>query len=173
MRTTARCGRAVLGRGALLALAALALAACSETMGSLTPSVNHVAEVDADSAAAPGNIASLTDVIQRNPNDSTAYNTRGIAYAKSGRYQNAIDDFTKAVQIDPKFGAAYTNRALAYRQIDKDGLALADFSSAIAANPNDAAAFLGRGNQGVGSLELFLVDPARRPHGAEGRSGAG
>ena len=67
--------------------------------------------------ARAGNIASLTDVIQRNPNDSVAYNTRGIAYAKIGRYQNAIDDFTKAVQLDPKFAAAYTNRALAYRQM--------------------------------------------------------
>ena len=46
----------------------------------------RVAEVDADTSGAnAGNIASLTDVIQRNPNDSIAYNTRGIAYAKGGQ----------------------------------------------------------------------------------------
>ena len=111
------------------------------------PQTSRVAEVDTDTSGAnAGNIASLSDVIQRNPNDSVAYNTRGIAYAKSGRYQNAIDDFTKAIQIDPKFAAAYTNRALAYRQIGKDGPALADFNAAIVANPNDASAYLGRGN---------------------------
>ena len=83
--------------------AALALAACSETLGPLQGAPSKVAEVDADNPGAnAGNIASLTDVIQRNPGDSVAYNTRGIAYAKAGNYKSAIDDFTKAVQIDPQ-----------------------------------------------------------------------
>ena len=105
-------------------------------MGSLNGPSAKVAEVEPDTTgAARGNIASLTDVIQRNPNDPTAYNTRGIAYAKIGQYQNAIEDFTKAIQLDPHFSGAYTNRALAFRQIGKDGPALADFNQAIAANP--------------------------------------
>jgi len=100
--------------------AALALAGC-ETYGGLgARPTGNVAEVEVDtSGASSANIASLSDVIQRNPNDSVAYNTRGAAYAKIGRYQNAIDDFSKAVQIDPNFAGAYTNRALAYRQIQR------------------------------------------------------
>ena len=107
----------------ILAIAgvALALAGC-ETTGFGAAPTGNVAEVEVDTSGASSvNIASLSDVIQRNPNDSVAYNTRGAAYAKIGRYQNAIEDFTKAIQIDPNFAGAWTNRALAYRQIQKDG----------------------------------------------------
>ena len=125
----------------------LALGACSETLGSFTGPSAKVAELDPDnSGAAKGNLASLSDVIQRNPNDPVAYNTRGVAYAKVGQFPQAIEDFSRAIQLDPHFSGAYTNRALAYRQMEKDGPALADFSAALTANPNDAAAYLGRGN---------------------------
>ena len=73
------------------------------------------------------NIASLTEVVERRPNDSTAFNQRGIAYAKNGRYSEAIADFSHAVKLDPKAAGAYTNRALAYRQSSKDDLALSRF----------------------------------------------
>ena len=127
---------------------ALALGACSETMGGMGPS-GHVAETEAGAAAQnsnAGNLASLTEVIERNPHDAVAYNTRGVVYAKLGRYSSAIDDFSHAIELDPKFAGAYTNRALAYRQTNKDDLAMQDFNQAIAVNPNDAAAYLGRGN---------------------------
>src|SRR5579863_3954877 len=109
MRTAARrCGSG--WRGLVVAAAALALAGCESTGFGGRP-VGNVAEVEVDSSgASAANIASLSDVIQRNPNDSFAYNTRGAAYAKTGRYQNAIDDFTKAIQIDPNFVGAYVNR---------------------------------------------------------------
>ena len=71
---------------------ALTLAGCGETLGGFN---THVAELDAEPAAQAsnaGNIASLTDVIQRNPSDATAYNTRGVVYAKLGKYSNAIED---------------------------------------------------------------------------------
>ena len=116
--------------------------------GRINPS-GHVAEVETDAGAQAsnaGNIASLTDVIERNPRDAEAYNTRGVVYAKLGRYSNAIDDFSHAIELNPHFSGAYTNRALAYRQEKRDDLALQDFNQAIAANPSDAAAYLGRGN---------------------------
>ena len=64
---------------------ALMLAACSETLGGFN-TTTHVAEVDAEpgaQASNDGNIASLTDVIQRNPSDASAYNTRGVVYART------------------------------------------------------------------------------------------
>ncbi|MFZ0602298.1 MAG: tetratricopeptide repeat protein, partial [Roseiarcus sp.] len=100
-----------------MAAIALMLAACSETLGGFGPTT-HVAEVDAEpgaQASNAGNIASLTDVIQRNPNDAAAYNTRGVVYAKLGKYSNAVDDFSHTIELDPRFSGAYTNRALAYR----------------------------------------------------------
>src|SRR5919199_4187663 len=92
------------------------------------------------------NIGSLSEVIQRNPNDPSAYNTRGAAYAKVGQYGDAIADFNKAVQIDPNYAPAYTNRGLAFRQTNRNDVALADFSRAIAADPSYAPAYIGRAN---------------------------
>ena len=81
-------GRSTLKSGwmpAGLAATALVLAGCSETIGGFN-STTHVAEVDAGEAAQAsntGNIASLTEVIERNPRDPAAYNTRGVVYAEA------------------------------------------------------------------------------------------
>jgi Tfp pilus assembly protein PilF len=124
---------------ALAALIALSLTACSETIGGIGPS-SHIAEVEAgprDQESNSGNLASLTEVIARNPSDAPAYNTRGVVYAKLGRYSDAIDDFSRAIELDPHFAGAYTNRALAYRQERRDDLAMQDFNRAVAVNPKD------------------------------------
>ena len=84
-----------------LAAIALMLAACSETLGGFN---THVAEVDAEpgaQASNAGNIASLSEVIQRNPSDAAAYNTRGVVYAKLGKYSNAIEDFSHTIELIP------------------------------------------------------------------------
>ena len=80
------------------------------------------------------NLGSLTEVIERNPSDPGAYNTRGAAYARLGRYSDAIADFNKAVQLDPGNAPAYTNRALAFRQTNRNDAALADFTRAVEAD---------------------------------------
>ncbi|HUN11070.1 MAG TPA: tetratricopeptide repeat protein, partial [Rhabdaerophilum sp.] len=107
----------------LVAVLASALAAC-ETVSSLNPT--GIAEVDdaANSQAAATNIGSLSEVIRANPSDPQAYNTRGAAYARSGKFQDAIADFNKAVQLNPNYAAAYNNRALAFRQIGRNDAAL-------------------------------------------------
>ena len=142
----------------LMTAMAFALGGC-ETMTSAT--APNVAERDPDNAqTASANIASLSEVLERRPNDPVAFNQRGIAYAKNGHYAEAISDFSHAVKLDPKFAGAYTNRALAYRQTSKDDLALADFNSAIVANPNYEPAYLGRGNllRSQGHLDDALAD---------------
>ncbi len=131
-------------RLAIAAALLIGLSAC-ESLGPM--SSPKVAERDPDNPqTASANISSLSDVIERRPNDPIAFNQRGIAYARNGDYQEAIADFSSAVKLNGKFAEAYTNRALAYRQIEKDDQALADFNAAIVANPNYAPAFLGRGN---------------------------
>ena len=92
VRTTALIGAAI--------ISAAGLAGC-ETVGSAAgPRQYAVLETDT-TGATNVNIASLTEVVQRNPNDAAAYNTRGAAYARAGQFSDAIADFTKAIQIDP------------------------------------------------------------------------
>lgn len=129
--------------GGIVALA-VGLSACATERMSVTG--GKVAEVDTDKQAASVNIGSLTEVIARNPTDANAYNTRGAAYARISKYQEAIADFTKAVALKPGFAAAFTNRALAYRELNKDEEALADFNRAVQSGPTYGPAFLGRGN---------------------------
>ena len=43
------------------------------------------------------NIGSLTDVINQNPSDPDAYNVRGAALGRSGRYRDALNDFNRAI----------------------------------------------------------------------------
>src|SRR5215216_4477438 len=115
---------------ALLVLAAL-LAGCSTT--ALTPSANAVPESEeAQLAASPANIASLTEVVQRNPNDPQAYNMRGSILGQAGRHQEALADFEKAISLDPNYAQAFANRGLVYRQTGKLDQALADYDRALA-----------------------------------------
>ena len=109
------------------------VAACSETLGGFN---THVAR----SSRAWG--SSLQRRQYRFPHrrhsaksgDAAAYNTRGVVYAKLGKYSNAIEDFSHTIKLDPHFSGAYTNRALAYRRTKKDDLATQDFNQAISVN---------------------------------------
>ncbi|MGL4325246.1 MAG: tetratricopeptide repeat protein, partial [Beijerinckiaceae bacterium] len=130
-----------------LVASVLALAAC-ETVSPLASNTGpRVAEVETDESGSQAtNISSLSDKISRSPNDAENYNTRGAAYARVGRYREAMSDFDKAIALNPNHAAALTNRGLAHRQSGRNDQALGDFSRAISVNPNYAAAYLARGN---------------------------
>src|SRR5664280_2136683 len=109
---------------ALAALAAFSLAGCESTSNVIGKSGTGVAEVANQSPQeAQANLASLTDVVQRNPNSAEAYSTRGVAYAKIGKFPEAIADFSQAIKISPN-AATLTNRALAYRQVGSNDAAM-------------------------------------------------
>src|SRR5215472_13844141 len=111
--------------GAALLLAAV-LGACS-TLG---PSGMPETEENRY-ATSPANIASLTEVVQRNPNDPQAYNMRGTIFGQAGRREEAIADFDKAISLDPNYAQAYANRGLVYRQTNQFDAALADYNKAL------------------------------------------
>ncbi len=81
------------GNGPAEAGAACAGARCGAGAGRLRDSLDlrpraNVAELESDtSGAQTTNIASLTEVVNRNPGDARAYNTRGAAYARIGAFR--------------------------------------------------------------------------------------
>ena len=78
------------------------------------------------------NLTSLSEVIEKHPDDPQAYNMRGSVFGEAGQNDQALADFNKAISLDPKYAQAYANRALVYRKTGKLDLALADYNKALA-----------------------------------------
>ena len=127
---------------ALFLAAAASLAGCQSSNFTSAPTSETE---DSQLAASPGNIASLTSVVQRNPNDPQAVNMRGTVFGQAGRHQEALADFSKAISLDPNYTQAYANRALIYRKTGKLDLAMADYNKALELDQNYAIAYIGRG----------------------------
>jgi len=51
-----------------------------------------------------------TKAIELDPQYATAYNNRGVAYAKLGNHNQAIKDYNKTIKINPQYAMAYNNR---------------------------------------------------------------
>ena len=157
-------------RCALLAVVAVALAGCAN--GALTPPTATATE-EAFFASSPANIASLTDVVVRNPNDPQAFNVRGAVFGQAGKNEEALADFNKAISLDPNYAQAYANRALVYRHTRRLDLALADYNKAVAIDAGYAAAYLGRGlvhrqkGQLIQALQDFNKAIALQPNMAQ------
>src|SRR5581483_10551927 len=131
-------------RNAIFApIGALALAACATGGGNMAASAPE--SEDALYATSPANIASLSDVVNKNPRDPQAYNMRGTVLGQAKRFPEALADFDKAISIDPNYAQAYANRGLVYRQTGKLDLALADYDKVLALDHDYAAGYLGRG----------------------------
>jgi type II secretory pathway component GspD/PulD (secretin) len=54
-------------------------------------------------------------VVSENPKDVIAHSNLGVAYAKAGKYNFAIEQFKKAVILDPSSSSAYNNLGNLYR----------------------------------------------------------
>ena len=50
--------------------------------------------------------------------------------AKSGNYQQAINDFNKAIELNPKYAEAYNNRGNVYNELRNSDMAIQNFKRA-------------------------------------------
>jgi tetratricopeptide (TPR) repeat protein len=67
---------------------------------------------------------------------ATDYDSRGVAYAQKGLYDQAIADYNQAISLSPRdFPVAYFNRGSAYNNQGLDDLAIRDYTTAIAQEP--------------------------------------
>jgi len=59
-------------------------------------------------------IKGCSDIIQRAPNDASAYHNRAFAYGLAGDIDNAIADYSRVIALAPSNASAYSNRGRAY-----------------------------------------------------------
>ncbi len=74
----------------------------------------------------------LDDTVKSNPNDSIAWNDRGLARHAAGQYELAAQDFERAVELDPQDARYLVNRGLAYHGLGQFERAIDDYDVAIA-----------------------------------------
>jgi tetratricopeptide (TPR) repeat protein len=70
---------------------------------------------------------------------------RGTAYARLGRYSQAIAEYDRAIEIDSQRAALYANRGVAYARLGRYGWAAADYGRAIQIDPQTAWFYSNRG----------------------------
>lgn len=59
-------------------------------------------------------IKGCSEMIERVPDDATAYHNRAFAYALAGEIENAIEDYSRVIALAPSNASAYANRGRAF-----------------------------------------------------------
>jgi len=92
-----------------------------------------------------------------------AYNTLGQIYERTGRYDEALEQYALAIRLRPDDAQSYYNRGLTWFAIGRYGEAVADYSRALSLEPWYREAYLNRGNalDEQGRLAAALADYTR------------
>jgi Tfp pilus assembly protein PilF len=86
----------------------------------------------------------LSQAIENDPGFALAIKSRGAAYLRLDKVQEAVADFNTVVEMDPGNARAYHLRGLAYEKSGEDGKALDDFNRALELNSNYGAVYHSR-----------------------------
>ena len=92
-----------------------------------------------------GALEDAKEDVRKYPNDSAAHYNLGIAYRKSGQYQEAIASYKEALRIKPNNSAAHNNLGYAYDELGQYQEAIASYKEALRIKPNDANAHINLG----------------------------
>ena len=86
--------------------------------------------------------------LKKNINTINSAKTKANELFKSGKYEEAIQEYTKLLEFDPEnkhfMSIILTNRALCYKKTGKNMEALKDADEAIKNNPNYSTAYIRR-----------------------------
>jgi len=88
----------------------------------------------------------LSQAIELDPRFTLALKSRGAAYLKLDKVQEAIADMNTVIDIAPDNARAYHIRGLAHDKSGDFNKALEDFNQALELNPNYGAVFYSRAN---------------------------
>lgn len=75
-------------------------------------------------------IKHYTEAIKSKPDYTVAYNNRGIAYHRIGKFENALEDYDKAIEIQPDNAQTYSNRGEALLHLNEMEKAKTDLITA-------------------------------------------
>ncbi|MCS6812119.1 MAG: tetratricopeptide repeat protein [Cyanobacteria bacterium] len=89
-------------------------------------------------------LSRLTQAIQLDPKNATAYYLRGDVRMELGDRQSAISDYSEAIGLDANLVAVYVKRGNAKADLGDDQGAIADYTEAITRDGKLSAAYLNR-----------------------------
>ncbi|MGV0023467.1 tetratricopeptide repeat protein [Phormidesmis priestleyi] len=84
-------------------------------------------------------------IIRLDPNDSGAYNNRGLVSLNRGDFDKALADFNKAIKLDPDNSRIFINLGAAYLNKKDYTQAIINFDEAIRLDAKTAIAYNDRG----------------------------
>ena len=79
-------------------------------------------------------------MIQKVPDDDSAYERRAFAYRNLKKYKEAIADYSKTIAKDPKDPEGYRRRASTHTLAGDNKSAAADFQALLKIKPDDVDA---------------------------------
>lgn len=96
-------------------------------------------------------------------NNYLAHNNLGIAYARQGKIDKAVNHYTKALQFKPNFPRAHNNLGNAYARQGRQDKAISHYTMALQIKPDFAGAHNNLGNAlaGQGKIEAALFHFSR------------
>lgn len=102
----------------------------------------------------------LTEAAELDPNRKLTFASRGSAYLRLDRLDEAFSDFNHAVELDPNYARAYHLRGLVHEKKGDHTSAIEDFHRAIEIDPQYGAAYQSRATLHtlMGNEDLALED---------------
>ena len=90
-------------------------------------------------------ICHFSKAIEADPHSKAAYMSRGVAWAKAGNIDKAMEDFEKTLEMNPNDPRAYHFRGLAHLKRGDREKAKLDFDKAIELDDRYGIAYFSRG----------------------------
>ena len=90
-------------------------------------------------------ITHFSNAIALNPQFFSAYNSRGVAYARQGATEPALQNYNIALSLDANRLTVYNNRAILLFRIGDSEAAIRDYNAVLAIDPSNAQAYRSRG----------------------------
>ncbi|WP_372370050.1 tetratricopeptide repeat protein [Candidatus Uabimicrobium sp. HlEnr_7] len=105
-------------------------------------------------------LSDFTEAIHVDPQNSRAYNHRGVAYAILKKSQMAFNDYEAAIRTDPENEKAYNNRALFFITHGRAQDGIRELTRLISRDIDDSKGYLNRGTalMMIGRMEEAVRD---------------